>query len=77
MDRGKAGKIVLAVFLGYLVGAAVGFLIDRPLGGPFFSAYLLQEPLRLELYLIKVEVQVTPASLIGLVATLFFVLKKG
>ncbi|TGK00955.1 hypothetical protein EHO59_13630 [Leptospira semungkisensis] len=77
MNGGKAGKIALAIFLGALAGAVVGVIIDRIFGVNFLSVYLLQEPVRLELYVIKVEAQVTPASLIGLVATLFFVLKKG
>ncbi|TGK10059.1 hypothetical protein EHO61_12035 [Leptospira fluminis] len=77
MDGAKAGKIALAIVLGSLVGAVLGVLIDRLLGIHFLSVYLLQEAVRLELYVIKVEVQVTPASLLGLVATLFFVLKKG
>ncbi|EPG74987.1 hypothetical protein LEP1GSC058_1575 [Leptospira fainei serovar Hurstbridge str. BUT 6] len=77
MDGAKAGKIALAIVLGSLAGAVVGVLLDRLLGVHFLSVYLLQEAVRLELYVIKVEVQVTPASLLGLVATLFFVLKKG
>ncbi|EQA47052.1 hypothetical protein LEP1GSC050_0751 [Leptospira broomii serovar Hurstbridge str. 5399] len=77
MDGAKAGKIAIAIVLGYLAGAVVGVLLDRLLGVHFLSVYLLQEAVRLELYVIKVEVQVTPASLLGLVATLFFVLKKG
>ncbi|WP_180993187.1 hypothetical protein [Leptospira inadai] len=77
MDGAKAGKIAIAIVLGSLAGAVVGVLLDRLLGVHFLSVYLLQEAVRLELYVIKVEVQVTPASLLGLVATLFFVLKKG
>ncbi|MCR1794784.1 MULTISPECIES: hypothetical protein [Leptospira] len=77
MDGGKAAKIALAIFLGTLAGAVVGVIIDNVFGVHILSVYLLQEPVRLELYVIKVEAQVTPASLLGLVATLFFVLKKG
>ncbi|MEI1280293.1 MULTISPECIES: hypothetical protein [Leptospira] len=77
MDGGKAAKIALAILLGTLAGAVVGVIIDNVFGVHILSVYLLQEPVRLELYVIKVEAQVTPASLLGLVATLFFVLKKG
>ncbi|EMG20610.1 hypothetical protein LEP1GSC029_0979 [Leptospira interrogans str. 2002000626] len=54
-----------------------GVILDRLTGVPFFSSYLLREAIKFELYVIKVEIQFTPASLIGLVATLYFVLKKG
>ncbi|EKS10299.1 hypothetical protein LEP1GSC171_3082 [Leptospira santarosai str. HAI1380] len=54
-----------------------GVILDRLTGVSFFSSYLLQEAIQIELYVIKIELQFTPASLIGLVATLYFVLKKG
>ncbi|EMY76584.1 hypothetical protein LEP1GSC060_0376 [Leptospira weilii serovar Ranarum str. ICFT] len=54
-----------------------GVILDRLTGVSFFSSYLLREAIKFELYVIKVEIQFTPASLMGLVATLYFVLKKG
>ncbi|PJZ69215.1 hypothetical protein CH373_14745 [Leptospira perolatii] len=77
LDSAKVGKIALAIILGTLVGAVAGVILDHLLGLSFFSKGLLKEAFSLELYVIKVEIQFTPASLFGLVATLFFVLKKG
>lgn len=71
------GNLILALLLGLFIGAVAGAIIDKVLGTAIFSLALFKEPIILELYIIKVEVQLTPASLVGLVATGYFVLKKG
>ncbi|AOP33500.1 MULTISPECIES: hypothetical protein [Leptospira] len=76
-DRAEIGKIALILLLGFFAGAVTGVILDRLTGVSFFSSYLLREAIKFELYVIKVEIQFTPASLIGLVATLYFILKKG
>ncbi|ASV11125.1 MULTISPECIES: hypothetical protein [Leptospira] len=76
-NRAEIGKIALILLLGFFAGAVTGVILDRLTGVSFFSSYLLQEAIQIELYVIKIELQFTPASLIGLVATLYFVLKKG
>ncbi len=69
-------KLVL-VFLGLLLGAVAGSALDKILAISIFNKSLLAQPLSFEFYIIQVGIQLTPASLIGLVVVLFLVLKKG
>lgn len=77
MDRDKIGKLLVVLVLGLFIGAVSGAIIDKLTGKEFLSVYLLKEAIVLELYIIKVEIQLTPASIIGLVVTAYFALKKG
>ena len=77
MDRQKIGNLILVLVLGLFIGAVSGVIIDKLTGRELLSVYLLKKPVILELYLIKVEIQLTPASLVGLVVTAYFSLKKG
>jgi len=71
------GKFFLVCFLGYLIGTVSGILLDRSLGMSFFSLFLLKESLRFEFYTILFEIQITPASLMGLVVSGYLAIKKG
>jgi hypothetical protein len=77
MNKSQAGNLLLVLFLGLLAGAVAGVVVDRLLGSVLLSKFLLKEPLSLELYIIKVEIQLTPASLIGFVVSGYLALKKG
>jgi len=77
MNKSQAGNLLLVLFLGLLAGAVAGVVLDRLFGTLLLSKFLLSEPLLLELYIIKVEIQLTPASLVGLVASGYLALKKG
>ena len=77
MEKEKLIQVLLASVLGLFIGAVTGVILDKFIGKEFFSIFLLQEAIRLELYIIKVEIQLTPASLAGLVVTAYFALKKG
>ena len=77
MDKDKIGNLLIVLVLGLFIGAVSGVIIDKLTGKEFLSVYLLKQPLILELYIIKVEIQLTPASIIGLVVTAYFALKKG
>lgn len=77
MDKSQIALTILVVFLGMLVGAVAGVVLDKFLGMGFFSKELLQTPWFLQFYVIKVELQLTPASLLGIVVSAYFALKKG
>ena len=77
MDKEKIGNLIILLILGLFIGAVSGVIIDKLLGKEFLSVYLLKQAITLELYIIKVEIQLTPASIIGLVVTAYFSLKKG
>ncbi|WCL48737.1 hypothetical protein O4O04_15715 [Leptospira sp. GIMC2001] len=77
MNKGQIGNIFLVLILGLFVGAISGILLDRIFGIQFFSVFLFAEPFVLELYIIKVGIQLTPASIIGLVVSGYLVLKRG
>lgn len=73
----KLGKLLLSCFLGLLAGAVFGVILDKILSTQFFSKELLKEAFRLEFYIIKIEMQLTPASLFGLVVSGYLGIKKG
>jgi hypothetical protein len=73
----SVSKFLLAIGLGLLIGAVSGVLIDKIFGLHMLGANLLKEALILEFYIIKIEIQITPASLIGLVVSGYLVIKKG
>ncbi|MCC6274760.1 MAG: hypothetical protein IT569_02790 [Leptospiraceae bacterium] len=77
MNKVSIGNLIIALVLGLFIGAVAGAILDKVLGTVIFSMNLFKDPVLLELYIIKVEVQLTPASLIGLVVTGYLVLKKG
>ena len=77
MEKDKLIQVLLASVLGLFIGAVAGVIVDKFIGDELFSINLLQEAIKLELYIIKVEIQLTPASLIGLVVTAYFTIKKG
>lgn len=77
MNKAQAGNLLLVLFLGLMAGAVAGVVIDRLLGTVFLSKFLFESPVHFELYIVKVEIQLTPASLIGLVASGYLALKKG
>jgi predicted membrane chloride channel (bestrophin family) len=70
-------KFLLAIGLGLFIGAVSGVLLDKLFGLHLLGANLLKEALLLEFYIIKIEIQITPASLIGLVVSGYLVIKKG
>jgi hypothetical protein len=73
----SVSKFLLAICLGLLIGAVSGVLIDKIFGVHLLGSNLLKEALILEFYMIKIEIQITPASLIGLVVSGYLVIKKG
>lgn len=77
MNKGRLGNILLVLVLGLFVGAVSGVIIDRLFQVDFFSKGLFSEPFQLELYIIQVGIQLTPASIIGLVVSGYLALKKG
>lgn len=77
MNKGQIGNLLIVLILGLFVGAVAGIILDRLLGIQFFSKFLFDEPFVLELYLIKVGIQLTPASIIGFVVSGYLALKKG
>jgi len=77
MNRGQIGNLFLVLVLGLFIGAISGIILDRLIGIHFFSMFLFDQPFVLELYIIKVGIQLTPASLIGIVVTGYLALKKG
>jgi len=54
-----------------------GALVDKILNLHMLSKYLLREAISFELYIIKIEIQLTPAALVGMVVTGYLVIKKG
>ncbi|TGN21065.1 hypothetical protein [Leptospira idonii] len=77
MNKTQAGNLILVLFLGLMAGAVAGVVIDKLLGTAFLSKFLFESPVSFELYIVKVEIQLTPASLVGLVASGYLALKKG
>jgi hypothetical protein len=77
MNKGQIGNLLIVLLLGLFVGAVAGIILDRLLSIQFFSKFLFDEPFVLELYLIKVGIQLTPASIIGFVVSGYLALKKG
>ena len=73
----SVSKFLLAIGLGLLIGAVSGVLLDKIFGVHLFGANLLKEALFIEFYIIKIEIQITPASLVGLVVSGYLVIKKG
>jgi len=73
----SVSKFLLAIGLGLLIGAVSGVLLDKIFGVHLLGSNLLKEALILEFYIIKIEIQITPASLIGLVVSGYLVIKKG
>jgi predicted membrane chloride channel (bestrophin family) len=70
-------RFLLVTGLGLLIGAVLGVLLDRLLGSSLFSLPLLKDAFLLEFYIIKIEIQITPASLLGFVVSGYLVIKKG
>ncbi|MCZ8155945.1 MAG: hypothetical protein O9264_07490 [Leptospira sp.] len=77
MNKSQIGNLLLVLFLGLMAGAVAGVVLDRLLGTTYLSQFLFTTPVSLELYIFKVEIQLTPASLVGLVASGYLALKKG
>jgi len=73
----SVSKFLLSIGLGLLIGAVSGVLFDKVFGIHLLGLNLLKEALILEFYIIKIEIQITPASLIGLVVSGYLVIKKG
>lgn len=71
------GNLLIALILGLFIGAVAGVLVDRILSIHMLSKYLLKEAIQFELYIIKIEIQLTPAALVGMVVTGYLVIKKG
>ncbi|MCB1143432.1 MAG: hypothetical protein H7A24_16365 [Leptospiraceae bacterium] len=69
--------LLLASLVGLFIGAVAGSILDTVFHIHFFSKDLLTESLKLDFYIIKIEMQLTPASLLGLVVTGYLVIKKG
>ncbi|MCB1156823.1 MAG: hypothetical protein H7A25_13020 [Leptospiraceae bacterium] len=70
------GETLFILFMGLLIGAVLGILLDRFLGKSFFSVNLLPEPVYLELYIIKLEIQLNAGSIIGLLLVSYITFKK-
>lgn len=67
-------------FLGLLIGSVLGSLLDKLLEVQIFSYSLFKKPITLDLYILNIiqgEIRLTPASLVGLVVTVYLVYKKG
>ncbi len=77
MNKGRFGSLVLVLILGLFAGAVAGVILDRILQIDFFSRGIFESPFQLELYIIQVGIQLTPASIIGLVVSAYLALKKG
>jgi hypothetical protein len=77
MNKGRIGNLFLILILGLFVGAVAGVILDRLIQVEFFAKELLDKPFTLELYIIQVGIQLTPASIIGLVVSGYLALKKG
>ncbi len=70
-------RFLLVAGMGLLIGAVLGVLLDRLLGSSLFSLPLLKDAFLIEFYIIKIEIQITPASLLGFVVSGYLVIKKG
>lgn len=77
MNKTQMGNLLLVLFLGLMAGAVAGVVLDRLFGTNTLSKFLFESPVSFELYIIKVEFQLTPASIVGLVASGYLALKKG
>ncbi|MCX7999099.1 MAG: hypothetical protein N3A69_09145 [Leptospiraceae bacterium] len=55
----------------------MGIILDRIFGVSLFAYPILSEPWGLNFYIIKIEVQLTPASLLGMAVIGYLVMKKG
>ncbi|MCW7468290.1 hypothetical protein [Leptospira kanakyensis] len=77
MNKTQIGNLLLVLFWGLMAGAVAGVVLDRLLGTTYLSRFLFESPVSLELYIIKVEFQLTPASIVGLVVSGYLALKKG
>jgi len=71
------GNFLIALILGLFIGAVAGSLVDKILNLQMLSKALLSEAIRFELYIIKIEIQLTPAALVGMVVTGYLVIRKG
>jgi hypothetical protein len=72
----KIVYVVACIVLGVFLGAVLGSILDSLLHISLFSKFL-HAPFQVEFYIIKIEIQLTPASLIGGVVTGILVIKKG
>ncbi len=70
-------RFLIVAGMGLLIGAVFGVLLDRLLGSSLFSLPLLKDAFLIEFYIIKIEIQITPASLLGFVVSGYLVIKKG
>jgi predicted membrane chloride channel (bestrophin family) len=70
-------NIILALILGVMVGSVTGSIIDKLFSINTFSSFLLKKAIVLDFYTIKLELQLSPGSLIGLVVTAYLIFKKG
>ncbi len=71
------GNFIIALVLGLFIGAVAGVLVDKILNLHLLSKFILKEAISFELYIIKIEIQLTPAALVGMVVTGYLVIKKG
>ncbi len=80
LGRFSISFVILALILGMFVGAAAGSLAYQVFGLEFLNRTLMSKPWRIaeDFYLIKVlEIQVSPAALIGLVLTGYLLYKRS
>ncbi|MDX1961367.1 MAG: hypothetical protein SFU98_22550 [Leptospiraceae bacterium] len=75
--KNSIGNLLLVTFLGLLIGAVAGSILDSLLSMNFFGKELLKEAASFQFYIIKIEMQLTPASLIGSVVFAYLVIKRG
>ncbi|GBF50763.1 hypothetical protein LPTSP4_22900 [Leptospira ryugenii] len=76
MNKTQLGNLLLVLFLGLLSGAVAGVVLDRLFNTNILSKFLFPNPLSFELYIIKIDLQLTPASIIGLIASGYLAFRK-
>lgn len=76
MKREQISDLLISLILGLLVGAVLGVISDRLIGEQIFSRHLLKKPIIFEIYIMKLEIQLSPGALAGLLVVSYLALKK-
>jgi hypothetical protein len=80
MGKYSIGFVVLVLVFGMFLGAALGSLLQQVFGFGWLNQDLFSSPVEMvrDFYIIeRLEVQLTPGSLLGLIAAGWILYKKG
>jgi len=79
MRRYSISFVLIVLILSMLIGAVAGSLLSQVFGLEFLDWHILPSSFKIvrDFYIIKnIELQLTPASLLGLVIAVWFLIKR-